>query len=173
MGWGFTHCFGDGSELGVTPCECPHSPDRHRGCSELRVLTALQTSEQTSCACLDGADDNSLKLQQKKKKKKRIQIGVYKRTANRCSRLPGAVPGSPAQSLGGVAARKQGAPSTPSRGTTALRGRAVGAGRRCSPPSHHSLRSAPSARGAAVCHMCWAGLTGHRDLEVLKIILEK
>lgn len=70
MGWGFTHCFGDGSELGVTPCECPHSPDRHRGCSELRVLTALQTSEQTSCVCFDGADDNSLKLQQKKKKKK-------------------------------------------------------------------------------------------------------
>lgn len=67
---------------------------RTRYCSGLRFLTALQTLEQTSCVCIDGTNDNSLKLQQKRSRL--VFTKAFLRIANRWSRLPGAVPDSPA-----------------------------------------------------------------------------
>lgn len=67
---------------------------RTRYCSDLRFFTALQTLQQTSCGCVDGTNDNSLKLQQKRSRL--VFTKAFLRIANRWSRLPGAVPDSPA-----------------------------------------------------------------------------
>lgn len=102
LGLGLPHWGGAGGGVGTfpggpPPVGAPTGPGRTRGCRELRFLTALQTSEQTSCVCLGGADDNGLKLQQKGSRL--VFTKAFLRIANRWSRLPGAVPDSPAPAV--------------------------------------------------------------------------
>lgn len=149
VGWGFTHCFGDGSELGVTSCGCPHGPDRHRGCSELRVLIALQTSEQTSRVCFDGADDNSLKLQRKKKKSRWVFTKEQRITAADCLGLCQA-PQHRALEERLLGSKELPAPQAVGPWLCGARQWELAGGA----PHHHGLCSGPSAWGAAGCHMC-------------------
>lgn len=181
LGFGLPHWGGAGGGVGTfpggpPPVGAPTGPGRTRGCRELRFLTALQTSEQTSCVCLGGADDNGLKLQQKGSRL--VFTKAFLRIANRWSRLPGAVPDSPAPAvlreprgdgwlLGIVLASRDDAFSWL---CWELGGREL-------PRGPSTSRAEPrlwaGARGTAVRHMCWAGPASCGDLEVLKIIPKK
>lgn len=181
LGLGLPHWGGAGGGVGMfpggpPPVGAPTGPGSTRGCGELRFLTALQTSEQTSCVCLGGADDNGLKLQQKGSRL--VFTKAFLRIANRWSRLPGAVPDSPALAvlreprgdgwlLGiGLASRDDAFPwpCWVQGGRELPRGPST---------SRAEPRLWAGARGTAVHHMCWAGPASCGDLEVLKIIPKK
>lgn len=97
-------------------------------------LTALQTLEQTSCVCVDGTNDNSLKLQQKRSRL--VFTKAFLRIANRWSRLPGAVPDAPALRSFGSRQTNRCWDSTGGSWSCLGEGGRRGQGDPCGPPGH-------------------------------------